>query len=103
MLAQLETEIDIDSLLTPEDQRYVKEPVTEALVAGDATVHDGLMLHRASHNHTGRPRRGWAIRFMPPATLYTGADHWEFNDLGLEPQARFVHNNFPVVDVTESA
>ena len=99
LLADLEVEADIQALFSEEDQELVGEPTTTALEAGDATIHDGLMLHRAGANATDRPRRAWGVRFMPPNTLYNGAPHWEYEDLGLTLFAPFDGRNFPVISV----
>jgi ectoine hydroxylase-related dioxygenase (phytanoyl-CoA dioxygenase family) len=89
--------LDLGSVLTAEDRAYVGEPMTTALTAGDATVHDGSLLHSAGANRTDRPRRAWGVRFMPASTLYTGAAHDSFDGLGLEPFEPFEHENFPLI------
>lgn len=90
-------EISLDSLLSDEDRAYVGDPVTTALRAGDATIHDGGLLHSAGANRTDRPRRAWGVRFIPASTLYTGAAHRSFDGLGLEPFEPFEHANFPLI------
>jgi ectoine hydroxylase-related dioxygenase (phytanoyl-CoA dioxygenase family) len=50
-------------------------PVTQPLAAGEATVHDGLMLHGAGENRSDRPRRGWTMIFIPAETRWTGGLH----------------------------
>jgi ectoine hydroxylase-related dioxygenase (phytanoyl-CoA dioxygenase family) len=87
----------LDSVLTAQDREYVGAPQTNALGAGDATVHDGSLLHSAGANRSSRPRRAWGVRFIPAATLYTGAAHQSFDDLGLEPFEPFEHENFPLI------
>jgi ectoine hydroxylase-related dioxygenase (phytanoyl-CoA dioxygenase family) len=89
--------LDLGSVLTAEDRVYVGEPMTTALRAGDATVHDGSLLHSAGANRTDRPRRAWGVRFIPASTLYTGANHDTFDGLGLEPFEPFEHENFPLI------
>lgn len=90
-------EIPLDSLLTDEDREYVDDPFTTELDAGDATIHDGYLLHCAGANLTSRPRRAWGVRFIPASTLYTGAAHRSFDDLGLEPFEPFDHQSFPLI------
>ena len=87
----------LDDVLTAEDRAYIGEPVTTALRAGDATVHDGSLLHSAGPNRTDRPRRAWGVRFIPAETLYTGAAHQLFDGLGLEPFEPFEHEYFPLI------
>jgi ectoine hydroxylase-related dioxygenase (phytanoyl-CoA dioxygenase family) len=89
--------LQLGSVLTAEDRAYLGEPMTRALRAGDATVHDGSLLHSAGANRTDRPRRAWGVRFIPAATLYTGAAHDSFDGLGLEPFEPFEHENFPLI------
>lgn len=90
-------EIELESMLQPEDCEHIGEPTTTALNAGDASVHDGCMLHSANANLTRRPRRAWGVRFIPPATLYTGGAHRSFDHLGLEPFQPFQHEDFPLI------
>jgi ectoine hydroxylase-related dioxygenase (phytanoyl-CoA dioxygenase family) len=89
--------LELESVLTAEDRAVIGEPMTRALRAGDATVHDGSLLHCAGPNRTDRPRRAWGVRFIPAGTLYTGAAHDSFDDLGLEPFEPFEHENFPLI------
>ncbi len=94
-------EVPLESILLPEDRPYIGDPVTTSLSAGDASVHDGFMLHSAGPNSTNRPRRALAIRFIPPTTLYTGASHRFFDSLGLVPFEPINHEQFPVITVRE--
>jgi ectoine hydroxylase-related dioxygenase (phytanoyl-CoA dioxygenase family) len=89
--------LQLESVLTEQDRVGLGEPVTMALRAGDATVHDGSLLHSAGPNRTDRPRRAWGVRFIPASTLYTGAAHDSFDGLGLEPFEPFEHENFPLI------
>lgn len=68
-------EHDWDETLRPEDRELVSEPVTQPLLAGEATVHDGLTLHGAGENMSDRARRGWTMIFMPSETRWTGGPH----------------------------
>jgi ectoine hydroxylase-related dioxygenase (phytanoyl-CoA dioxygenase family) len=88
----------LDVLLTNEDRSYVRDPLTKPMAAGDASVHDGSLLHSAGANQTSRPRRAWAIRYIPASTLYTGAAHRFFDNLGLVPFEPFEHDNFPLLN-----
>lgn len=90
-------EISLESLLSVEDRAYVGDPFTTALQAGDATIHDGGLLHSAGANRTDRERRAWGVRFIPASTLYTGGAHRSFDGLGLEPFKPLEHDNFPLI------
>lgn len=90
-------DVPLESLLSDEDHAYVGEPFTTAFAAGDATVHDGSLLHSAGANRTDRPRRGWGVRFIPASTLYTGGAHRSFDGLGLKPFEPFEHADFPLM------
>jgi len=68
-------EHDWHETLRPEDMELVSDPVTQPLLAGEATVHDGLTLHGAGENLSDRPRRGWTIIFIPAETRWTGGPH----------------------------
>jgi ectoine hydroxylase-related dioxygenase (phytanoyl-CoA dioxygenase family) len=68
-------EHDWDETLRPEDRELVSDPVTQPLLAGEATVHDGLTLHGAGENLSDQPRRGWTMIFMPSETRWTGGLH----------------------------
>lgn len=94
-------EVSLDSILLPEDHLFIGEPVTTPLLAGDASVHDGYMLHSAGPNSTDRARRAWAVRFIPVETLYTGASHRFFDGLGLVPFQPIDHVDYPVIRICE--
>ncbi|MDZ4057294.1 MAG: phytanoyl-CoA dioxygenase family protein [Polynucleobacter sp.] len=91
-------EYGLESLLQAEDHEYIGQPVTATFAAGDASVHDGATLHAAVRNEASRPRRAWALRFIPTATLYNGASHPFFDKLGLEPFEPFAHPDMPLID-----
>ncbi|MBL9164754.1 MAG: phytanoyl-CoA dioxygenase family protein [Planctomycetaceae bacterium] len=91
-------EVGLEALLRPDDYAYIGNSLTTALSAGDASVHDGLMLHAAGPNLTDRPRLAWGVRFIPSATLYTGGAHRAFDNLGLKPFEPFDHPNFPLIE-----
>jgi ectoine hydroxylase-related dioxygenase (phytanoyl-CoA dioxygenase family) len=90
-------DIDLDSFLKPWDYAHVGPPVATALRAGDASVHDGYMLHSAGPNLTPQPRLAWGVRFIPASTLYTGGPHRTFDKLGLKPFEPFEHEAFPLI------
>jgi ectoine hydroxylase-related dioxygenase (phytanoyl-CoA dioxygenase family) len=78
-------------------ERY---PVSEAfgLKAGDATVHDALVVHSAPGNATDRPRFTAILSYHPADTRFTGAPHYIFTpDLGLEVDKPIKHDLFRVV------
>jgi ectoine hydroxylase-related dioxygenase (phytanoyl-CoA dioxygenase family) len=91
-------EIPLEALLAPEDHECIGEPSTFAFAAGDASIHDGYTLHSAGPNRTNRLRRAWGVRFVPPATLYTGGAHRSFDHLQLKPFALLEHADFPCID-----
>lgn len=64
-----------EELLRPDDLEIVRQPVTQPLSAGEATVHDGLTLHGAGENRSNTPRRGWTIIYIPSDTRWTGGPH----------------------------
>lgn len=64
-----------DETLRPEDVELVSPPVTQPLLAGEATVHDGLTLHGAGENLSEVPRWGWTMIFIPAETRWTGGPH----------------------------
>ena len=85
-------------LLRDDDMGLVGEPVTVALEAGEATVHDALTLHGAGPNMSSNPRRAWTVVYLPASTLYTGGPHPQegINSLGLTPFEPFDHPRFLV-------
>jgi ectoine hydroxylase-related dioxygenase (phytanoyl-CoA dioxygenase family) len=93
-----EHEYEVEDLLREDDLELVGDPVTVPLLAGDATVHDGLMLHGSPENVSDRPRRAWTVVFMPAATRYTGAPHpnASLNELEMAPNEPFNNEQFLV-------
>jgi hypothetical protein len=66
--------------------------------AGDATIHNGLVVHGAPPNSTDQPRWTYIISYHPGDTCYTGAPHHIFSpDLGLEVGKPIKHERFRVV------
>lgn len=66
-------EPSLEEIVPKEDLSLLQAPTTVPLLAGDATVHDGLTLHGAGPNQSSEPRRVWACVFIPADTLWTGA------------------------------
>lgn len=68
------------------------------LHAGDATVHNGMVVHGAPANTTDKPRWAFLCSYHPADTCYTGAPHHIFSpDLGLEVGKPIAHERFRVV------
>lgn len=67
------------------------------LKAGDATVHNLMTVHSAGANHSDSPRWVYLHTMFPADALYTGADQRRTNDLGLEINGPFEHENFPLM------
>jgi hypothetical protein len=66
--------------------------------AGDATVHNGMVVHGAPENSTDKPRWAFIASYHPADTCYTGAPHYIFNDsAGLEIGKPIKSDIFPVV------
>jgi ectoine hydroxylase-related dioxygenase (phytanoyl-CoA dioxygenase family) len=77
--------------------RYPMSPPLH-LRAGDATVHNGLVVHGAPPNSTDAPRWAAIMSYHPADTCYTGAPHHIFSaDLGLEVGKPIKHDLFRVV------
>ncbi len=91
------TEKPVSALLKEDDLAIVGDAVTVPLQAGDATVHDGHLLHYAGANTGERSRRAWAVRFIPGDTLYTGAAHNSTDNIGMRPFEPFDHEHFPSI------
>lgn len=53
-----------------------RKPVMVPLKAGSCTFHDGLTFHYAHANKTDKPRRAYAIIYMPDGTTYNGNLTW---------------------------
>jgi ectoine hydroxylase-related dioxygenase (phytanoyl-CoA dioxygenase family) len=84
---------DVYSWLT---EKYEWSPPL-SMKAGDATAHDGNVIHGAPANETGEPRWGFITGYMPADCLYTGAPYHNFDNLGLEVNKPFDHPRCPVV------
>jgi hypothetical protein len=65
------------------------------LHAGDATVHNGMVVHGAPPNATDKPRWAAIFSYHPSDTCYTGAPHHIFKaELGLEVGKPIKHDLF---------
>lgn len=84
---------DLDHLLRPSDFDLIGAPVSAPLKAGEATAHDGLLVHGAWPNMSELPRVAWTVTFIPGSTLWTGAmmPVDSLNHLGLKPLGKFDH------------
>jgi hypothetical protein len=68
------------------------------LAPGDATVHNGMVVHGAPQNSTDKPRWAFLCSYHPSDTCYTGAPHHIFSaDIGLEVGKPIKHERFRVV------
>lgn len=75
------------------DRFALSDPID--LAQGDATIHNGLVVHGAPENSTDRPRWTLILAYHPSDTCYTGAPHHIFRaDLGLEVGKPIRHELF---------
>lgn len=79
----------------PEDAELMTEP--QALSAGSATIHDGLMLHGTDPNTWDQFRFGYTIAYMPADAKFNGMSTRWTDGLGLKVDGLFEHEYFPVV------
>ena len=78
------------------DRYPLSEPIT--LNPGDATVHNGMVVHGAPENSTDKPRWVFLSSYHPADTCYTGAPHHIFSrELGLEVGKPIKHELFPAI------
>jgi ectoine hydroxylase-related dioxygenase (phytanoyl-CoA dioxygenase family) len=78
-------------------ERYPLSPPLH-LHAGDATAHNGMVVHGAPPNTTDKARWAAILSYHPADTCYTGAPHHIFKaDLGLEVGKPIKHDLFRVV------
>jgi hypothetical protein len=93
----LTTEVDVVGYYPGLDKKYPISPPIH-LKAGDATVHNGLVVHGAPENSTDKPRWALIMSYHPADTCYTGAPHHIFKpDMGLEVGKPIKHDLFKVV------
>jgi hypothetical protein len=70
---------------------------------GDASVHNGLMVHSAPANQTPTPRWVYAMSCFPADACYTGAAFSNTDGLGLTVGAPLDHPRFPILFDPESS
>jgi ectoine hydroxylase-related dioxygenase (phytanoyl-CoA dioxygenase family) len=94
----------VDGRRLPLDEYYLdlpdRYPLSEpiSLEPGDATVHNGMVVHGAPENSTDRPRWVFLSSYHPADTCYTGAPHHIFSrELGLEVGKPIRHELFPAI------
>ncbi len=87
----------LEQLLREDDWEVVGEVVCMPLRAGEAIVHDGLLVHGSLANRSDRIRRGWVVAYFPADTQYTGMPRKESDGLGLEAFKPFDHPRFPII------
>ncbi len=93
----LNTDIDVVGYYPGLKERYPVSPEIH-LVAGDATVHNGMVVHGAPENSTDKARWALIASYHPADTCYTGAPHHIFRqDMGLEVGKPIKHELFKVV------
>ena len=96
--SQMGGEPDLSEILAEEDWKQITGCVTAApLVAGDATLHAGMMLHRARANTEDEDRVVLAISYVDGEALYTGGANPVTDDLGMTPYKRMEHKTMPIV------
>jgi len=62
---------DREDVRIPMDQIDNKEEVSIHLIAGSASFHHSLLVHRSGPNKTSHSRRGWAIHYMSAKSKWT--------------------------------
>jgi len=87
----------VDEYYADLKERYpLSDPIS--LSPGDATVHNGMVVHGAPENTTDKPRWVFLCSYHPADTCYTGAPHHIFSqDLGLEVGKPIKHDLFPAI------
>lgn len=65
------------------------------LKAGDATVHDGCVVHGGPANSTDEYRWAWIMMFFPDDALNTGAQSFVAHGLGIENNKHLHHARLP--------
>jgi ectoine hydroxylase-related dioxygenase (phytanoyl-CoA dioxygenase family) len=69
------------------------------LRAGDATVHDLAIIHRAPENATDRIRWVYVCQWLPADARYTGAPNHRTDGLGLMVDRPLDHPHFPLIEI----
>ena len=88
--------VDLLELLPDLADRYQVSPPLH-LRAGDATAHNAALVHSAPANATADPRWAYILSYIPADTLYTGAQHHNYDGLGFEVNKPIRHERFPIV------
>jgi ectoine hydroxylase-related dioxygenase (phytanoyl-CoA dioxygenase family) len=94
----------VDGSRLPVDEYYAdiatRYPLSDPihLNPGDATVHNGMVVHGAPENSTDKLRWVFLCSYHPADTCYTGAPHHIFSpDLGMEIGKPIKHDLFPPI------
>lgn len=96
--SQMGGDPDLSEILAEADWKQITRCVTVApLAAGDATLHAGMMLHRARANTEEEDRVVLAISYVDGEALYTGGANPVTDDLGMPPYQRMEHKSMPIV------
>jgi hypothetical protein len=89
--------LPVDEYYPQIKERYQLSPPIH-LNPGDATVHNGMVIHGAPENSTDKPRWVFLCSYHPADTCYTGAPHHIFSqDLGLEIGKPIKNDLFPPI------
>jgi len=64
---------------------------------GDATIHNGLIVHCAPPNTTDEPRWAYSVGVFPGDVRYNGATFSNTDGLGLEPGQLLDTDHFPLI------
>ncbi len=84
-------------LMNDTDRQAVGDLISLSVKAGEAIVHDGMLVHSAGPNRSDKVRRALGIVLIAADAQYTGLPRKEFDDLGLKPYQPFDHPDFPVL------
>lgn len=88
---------DLTELLTNEDWDQITGCASAPLVAGDATFHHGMTLHRAHRNVDEPDRVGMAIHMIDADARFTGAASRHTDALNMQAFGPFADEAFPVL------
>jgi ectoine hydroxylase-related dioxygenase (phytanoyl-CoA dioxygenase family) len=69
-----------------------------SLKAGDATIHDWMIVHAAPPNETDTPRWAYTNAMFPADALYTGAQQRRTDGLDLKVNEPFEHPRFALLE-----
>ena len=84
-------------LLRADDREVVGEVICETQRAGEAVIHDGLVLHGSGLNTGDRAYRRASFVFFPADTKYTCVPWPGTEGLGLQPFKPLDHPRFAIV------